>query len=87
MNVRVVSAPFDRIGIIACRDGTLIEVFLPTYADIIMSEQQLLAYQKPYLISRVIKVDDRPVCLDEVLKLYWDEAVEILALIRKHSKV
>jgi hypothetical protein len=87
MNVRVAHVPFDRIGVIACRSGSLIEVFLPTYLDIIMTEQQQPAYQKAYMISRVIKVDDRAVNMDEVLKLYWDEAVRILDIIRKHSKV
>jgi hypothetical protein len=85
--VRVASVPFDRIGIVAGRDGSVIEVFHPTFHDIILSEQQPVAYQKPFLISRTVKVDGRIVTVDDVLKHYWDESEMILRIIRKNSKV
>jgi hypothetical protein len=87
MNVRVARVPFGRIGLIAGRDGSVIEVFRPSYNDILQSEQQQSTYQKPYLISRVIKVDGRTVNVDQVLLMNWDEMEAVLKVIRTATAI
>ena len=91
MSVRVGLVPsdkqvlpqFDKVGTIASRDGSVIEVFRPKYQDVVDSEQQPAKYQKAFLASRCITVDDRRVSVDLVLAHYWDEINKILQIIHK----
>jgi hypothetical protein len=84
-SVRVAHVPFGRIGVVAARNGALIEVFIPTYQDIILAEQQQDAYKKAYLISRTVLVDGAKTDVEEILQFFFDEMNKVLNIINKNT--